>query len=99
MSAGGPTSLLDRIRSAGCEDRFLIGLHANERLRERSIRAWQIVAGLENAKLLRERPEARPNPVVEVEQLLPDGTPVKAVWAWLPAAGVAKLVTVHFFDR
>jgi hypothetical protein len=29
---------------------------------------------------------------------LPDGTEIKAVWAYLRQSGVAKLVTVHFFD-
>jgi hypothetical protein len=36
---------------------------------------------------------------VEVRESLPDGTGVKAVWAYLRQSGVAKLVTVHFFDR
>ncbi len=33
------------------------------------------------------------------EHALPDGTEFKAVWAHLRQSGVAKLVTVHFFDR
>jgi len=33
--------------------------------------------------LLLERPRSRPNPIVEVEQLLPDGIAVKAVWSRL----------------
>jgi hypothetical protein len=28
-----------------------------------------------------------------------DGTVIKAVWSHLRQTGVAKLVTVHFFDR
>jgi len=40
-----------------------------------------------------------PNPQVEVSELLPDGTEFKAVWSLLRTSGVAKLVTVHFFDE
>lgn len=61
--------------------------------------AWQIVAGVGEAKCLIERRRAKPNPLVEVEQLLPDGTPVKTVWAYLRLVDMAKIVTVHFFDR
>jgi hypothetical protein len=43
--------------------------------------------------------QAMPNPAVEVSESLPDGTEVKAVWSHLRESGVAKLVTVHFFDR
>ncbi len=60
---------------------------------------WQAVEGLEDGTLLAERPNARPNPAVEVSELLPDGTDFKAVWSYLRQANVAKLVTVHFFDR
>lgn len=34
----------------------------------------------------------------EVKEILPDGTEVKAVWAYLAHSGVAKPVTVHYFD-
>ena len=60
---------------------------------------WQAVAGLDDGELLVERPNASPNPTVEVRQTLPDGTEYKAVWSYLKRSGVAKLVTVHFFDR
>lgn len=60
---------------------------------------WQIVAGLADGTLIVERPEATPNPAVEVRQVLADGTEIKAVWSHLAVSGVAKLVTVHFFDQ
>ena len=59
---------------------------------------WQAVDGLGDGRLLVERPNATPNPAVEVSELLPDGTEFKAVWSHLRQANVAKLVTVHFFD-
>ena len=60
---------------------------------------WQAVAALEDGKLIVERPTATPNPAVEVRELLPDGVEFKAVWSHLRQSGVAKLVTVHFFDE
>ena len=92
-------SLFETIRRLVAEEKYLIGQHASERLDERGIMEWQAVAGLEDGILIVERPDASPNPAVEVRQMLPDGTEFKAVWSHLARSGVAKLVTVHFFDR
>jgi hypothetical protein len=91
--------LFDTIRQLVAEEKYLVGLHAAERLEERGIMEWQAVAGLDDGELLAERPDAEPNPTVEVGETLPDGTEFKAVWSYLAQSGVAKLVTVHFFDR
>ncbi len=91
--------LFEDIRLAVAEERYVIGRHANERLRERRISAWQVIAGVESGTLFFERTDARPNPIAEVQQQLPDGTSIKAVWSWVDAERQAKLVTVHFFDR
>jgi hypothetical protein len=90
--------LLESIRHLVAEGKYVVGEHASERLDERGIMEWQVVAGLEDGELLGERPDAKPNPAVEVRESLPDGTEFKAVWSQLPRSGVAKLVTVHFFD-
>jgi hypothetical protein len=90
--------LFDAIRQMVAEDRYVIGEHASERLEERGILDWQAVAGLDDGELIAERPNATPNPAVEVRETLPDGTTFKAVWSHLRQSGVAKLVTVHFFD-
>ena len=58
-----------------------------------------MVAGLEDGEWIAERPDATPNPAVEVRESLPSGTEFKAVGSHLRQRGVAKLVTVHFFDR
>ena len=50
-------------------------------------------------ELIAEKPRSKPNPTIEVRERLPDATEVKAVWSVLRQSGVAKLVTVHFFDR
>ena len=92
-------ALADSIRVAVRDGRYVFGIHADQVLRDRRIAGWQVVAGLEDAALLRERPRATPNPVAEFDQILADGTPVKAVWAWITDQKVAKLVTVHFIDR
>ena len=88
-----------RIRSLVAEDKYVVGQHASEQLEERGIMEWQAVAGLEDGRLLIERPDATPHSAVEVIEALPDGTEFKAVWSYLPGSGVAKLVTVHFFDE
>jgi hypothetical protein len=75
---------------------YVIGEHAAERLEERGIMEWQAVEGLKDSELIKERPDAEPNPVIEVSELLPDGTEFKAVWSHLGRANVAKLVAVHF---
>jgi hypothetical protein len=91
--------LFETIRQAVLEDRYLVGLHAAERLEERGIMEWQVVAGVELAQLLAEKPNSKPNPTIELQQELADGTAVKVVWSWLRQTNVAKLVTVHFFDQ
>jgi len=90
--------LAGNIREAVRDERYVFGAHADQRLRERRILGWQVVAGLDDAKVIRETPDAMPNPVVEFDEVLPDGTPFKAVWAWISADRTAKLVTVHFYD-
>jgi hypothetical protein len=91
--------LFDAIQQLVAQEKYVVGDHASERLEERGIMEWQAVAGLENGELIAERPDATPNPTVEVRESLPDGTEVKAVWSHLRQSGVAKLVTIHFFDR
>jgi len=91
--------LFDTIRQLVTDEKYVVGQHASERLEEHSIMEWQVVAGLEGGALVAERPDAEPNPAVEVRESLPDGTEFKAVWSFLRESGVAKLVTVHYFDR
>ena len=93
------SQLFETIRQLVSEDRYIVGKHASERLEERGILEWQAVMGLQDGTLLEERPDDVPNPAIEVEQLLPDGTEFKAVWSILRRLQVAKLVTVHFFDQ
>src|SRR5439155_9079619 len=91
--------LLDTVQRLVADEKYLVGQHASERLEERGIMEWQAVAALEDGELIAERPRSKPNPSVEVRESLPDGTEFKAVWSLLRQSGVAKLVTVHFFDR
>jgi hypothetical protein len=78
--------------------KYVVGEHASERLDERHIMEWQVVAGTADGKLVVERPHDVPNPCVELRQTLPDGTDIKVIWAHLRQSGVAKLVTVHYLD-
>ena len=92
-------SLFDQIKQAIESGRYVVGIHADLRLRERQIEMWQVEAAMADGKLIRERPNSEPNPSVETEILLPDGTSAKVIWSWLIRAQAAKLVSVHFYDR
>lgn len=92
-------ALADRIMDAVANDRYVLSVHAVERLRERRVPEWQVAAGLAQGRLLSERPNDRPHPSIEVGQILADATPVKVVWAWLTQSRLARLVTVHFYDK
>jgi hypothetical protein len=93
------SKLFSVVRKLVADEKYIVSEHAVERLEERGILEWQVVFALEKGKLIAERPHDKPNPAVEVRETLPDGTQVKAVWSHLPQSGVAKLVTVHFFDE
>jgi len=91
--------LFKTIQQLVAAEKYVIGEHASERLEERGIMEWQAVAALADGKLIAEKPRSKPNPTAEVRECLPDGTEFKAVWSFLRQSGVAKLVTVHFFDE
>ncbi len=91
--------LFDTIQRLVAEEKYVIGDRASERLEERGILEWQAAAAMDDGELIAEKPRARPNPAVEVRESLPDGTEFKAEWSFSRQSGVAKLVTVHFFDR
>lgn len=90
--------LFETVRQLVAEEKYVVGEHASERLEERGIMEWQAVAAMGDCELIAEHPRAKPNPTVEVRAILPDGTEFKVVWSLLRQSGVAKLVTVHFFD-
>jgi hypothetical protein len=90
--------LFEQIRSAVANDRFFVAWHADERCEERGITAWQLVAGLEEAELVRERPRSKPNPSVVVRQILEDGSEVEVIWSWLGDTSQAKLATVYLVE-
>jgi hypothetical protein len=91
--------LFGTIKALVAEEKYVVGEHASERLEERGIMEWKAVAALADGELIDEKPKAKPNPTVEVREWLADGTDFKAVWSHLRQSGVAKLVTVHFFDK
>lgn len=77
-------------------DRFVVSWHADERCEERGVSAWQLIAGIKESTLVRERPRSKPNPSVVLQQELADGSEVEAIWAWLAESQRAMLVTVYF---
>jgi hypothetical protein len=88
-------TLLEKIRDAVREERYRVSLHVQERLEERALELWQIVAGLETGQVVASNPRGRPNPTVIVRHELPDGAEVEAVWAWLRTSRQALLVTTY----
>lgn len=90
--------LFQAIRAAVNDDRFVVSWHADERCEQRGVTAWQLVAGLDDAKLLRERPRSKPNPSIVVREELPDGSEVDVIWAWMRESRRAKLLTIFFPD-
>ncbi len=66
--------------------------------RSGGITAWQLVAGLEAAQLVRERHGSKPRPSIVVRQLLHDGSEVEVIWSWLGESGQAKLVTAYVVE-
>ena len=71
--------LFEVIQALVSKEHYVIGLHASERLEERGIMEWQVISGMEECELLKEKLDAEPNPTVEVLVTLPDGTEIKAV--------------------
>lgn len=90
--------LMNKIREAVANERFVVSWHADERCEERGVAAWQLVAGLDDASLVRERLRSKPLPSVVVSQELADGSKVEVIWAWMGESRRAKLVTVYFRD-
>ena len=90
--------LFEQIRAAVANDRFYVAWHADEMCEERGITAWQLVAALEQAALVRERPRSKPNPSVVVRQIVGDGSEFEVIWSWLSETKHAKLVTVYLVE-
>jgi hypothetical protein len=90
------SDLYDELRRAIEEDRIVFSIHADNQLASRGVERWQAVAGVHEGRVVMTNPGARPNPKVVVRQLLPDGSEVFAVWAYVRSIGCAKLVTVFF---
>lgn len=88
--------LFDNVVAAIKLDRFIVSWHADERCEEREVSAWQLAASIEEAELVRERPQSKPHPSVVVLQRLVDGSEVEVVWSWLAETKRALLVTVYF---
>jgi hypothetical protein len=91
--------LFNTIKALVIQGRYVIGDHASNRLDEREVLEWQAVDGIQDGKLSIERLRDKPNPSIEVLQILPDGTDIKAVWSHIRSIDMAKLVTVHFMDE
>jgi hypothetical protein len=90
--------LIDQIRSAVQENRFVVGVTARMQMEERKVALWQIETGLVDGNAV-EVPESKPHPSILVDQVLLDGTLVVVSWSWLGGSNQAKLISVIFPDR
>ncbi len=88
--------LLEKIKKAVKEDRFVVSMHADVQMEIRGVLPWQVAAGIDLAVLHRERPGSLPSPSVILTQCLPDGAEYYVVWSWKEHLNIAKLVTVFF---
>jgi hypothetical protein len=88
--------LPQRIAAAIGSESYLVSLHAQRRVRERSIELWQIEAGVTAWVVEEVRPDDLPNPSIVCKQTLQDGAEVTVVWALVPEESQALLVTVYF---
>ena len=61
--------LFKAIQQLVAVERYVVGQHAVERLEERGILEWQVVASLAEGRLIAERPAAKPNSTVEVSEI------------------------------
>ena len=90
--------LVDAIRQAVAAGRWGLSSHAKKRIEQRGIVSWQLEAGLEGGSVTDVRPTDEPNPSIEVEQELADGTRVNVAWSYVILYDEALVVTAHFFD-
>ena len=90
--------LAETIRGLVLAGRYVVGAHAAERLEERGILEWQVIVAMDTARVLSEQPDARPYPTAVFEIILANGETATAVWSWIRALDLAKLVTVFFVD-
>ena len=79
--------------------RISVGVHMQRMLDDRKLEAWHLEQATADGRLIAERPSAKPNPAIELTSTLPDCTPCKIVWSLVDPPGLAKLVTLHFYDR
>lgn len=92
------SNLLIEIQACIRRGNYLASRHASERINGRFLKLWQVAATIDNARLVFEDVDAKPNPKVVVWQVLPDGRQAKAVWSLdrgLPDDR-AILVTIYF---
>lgn len=91
-------NLCDKIIRLIDEGRWGLTWHANDSIQERGVEIWHIAGLSPDGKVLREAPDAKPRPKIEVEIMLPDGTLAKVIWGYDACLDRAVLITVHFFD-
>ena len=88
--------LFERIRRAVREERIVFTVHADNRLHERNVERWHLIESFETGHVIQSHRSARPDPKLVVEQMIPSGETVIAVWGYVKSIRKAKLITVYF---
>ena len=60
------TNLESRIRRAIADEQWTFTNHAEQRLNERDIEGWQVIAGVEAGQTIEVVPSALPNPKIVI---------------------------------
>ena len=89
-------NLEQNIRQAIASDEWAATSHADERLAERKVEAWQVAAASLTGVTMLVDPNALPNPKILIKGMLPDGTEVVIAWAWIESTRQAAVITVNF---
>ncbi|MBM4036758.1 MAG: DUF4258 domain-containing protein [Planctomycetes bacterium] len=98
MDSRTAQQLLARIEEAVRAERYEVSIHADNRIEERGMMEWHIVAGLPDADLLEAQLDDHPWPSVLLSQALPDGTEVYVKWSYRARDRMARLVTIYYPD-
>jgi hypothetical protein len=88
--------LYERIRRAVREERVVFTVHADERLWERKVERWHLLESFESGAIIQAHRGRRTEAKVLVQQVLPSGEEVIAVWTYVRSIECAKLITVYF---
>ena len=94
-----PIMTLPEIRSAFEEGRYKITFHARQQMLDREIYREDLAYVFDQGEIIREAPNARPNPKVQVAALLPNNRTLIVVVSKPRSSQIIRIVTVFYNDE